>query len=157
TDQEQLTLGGTGVTIPTVVRVSRTETTSAETQEGDVLGTPAYMPPEQALGEVNRLDERCDVFSLGAILCEVLTGLPPYMGADGVAVRRQAKRAERDGALRGLDACAADEELVGLARRCLAAEPATRPRNAGEVARAVEAYLAGVEERARQAEVARAT
>ena len=55
------------------------------------MGTPAYMPPEQALGEIDRLDERCDVFSLGAILCEVLTGQPPYLGADGQATLRKAR------------------------------------------------------------------
>ncbi|MBI1918710.1 MAG: tetratricopeptide repeat protein [Planctomycetes bacterium] len=142
--------------VPSVVKVSRADSGNAETQEGDVLGTPAYMAPEQALGEVNRLDARCDVFSLGAILCEVLTGLPPYTSADRIAVLRQARRAELGEALGRLDACETDEELVGLARRCLSAEANGRPHDAGEVARAVEAYLASVEERLRQAELERA-
>src|SRR5262249_62148521 len=48
------------------------------TQPGTVLGALPYMPPEQARGEVALLDPRCDVFNLGAILCEILTGEPPY-------------------------------------------------------------------------------
>src|SRR5205814_5593669 len=76
--------------VRSVVKISRPSSGTAETQEGDVLGTPAYMPPEQALGEINRLDQRCDVFSLGAILCEILTGKPPYAGADALEVLRQA-------------------------------------------------------------------
>src|SRR5262249_53490419 len=52
----------------------------AATEAGSLLGTPAYMPPEQARGDVALLDRRCDVFGLGAILCEVLTGKPPYVG-----------------------------------------------------------------------------
>jgi tetratricopeptide (TPR) repeat protein len=140
---------------PSVIQVARPEGAS-DTQDGQVLGTPAYMPPEQALGEVDRLDERCDVFSLGALLCEILTGQPPYAGEDPAAVLRRARRADLANALARLDGCGADPELIDLARRCLAAEPAERPGHAGEVAKAVEAYLAGVEERARRAELERA-
>ncbi|HKB39531.1 MAG TPA: serine/threonine-protein kinase, partial [Gemmataceae bacterium] len=153
---ERATQPEIGTTVASAVKVSRSDSGSAETQEGDVLGTPAYMPPEQALGEIGRVDQRADVFSLGAILCEILTAAPPYLGGDRIAVVRQARRAELSDALVRLDTCDADEELVGLARRCLSAELNDRPRDAGEVARSVEAYLAGVEERARQAELERA-
>src|SRR5581483_2666612 len=53
-----------------------------ETRPGACLGTPAYMPPEQAIGAVDQIDERSDVFGLGAILCQILTGQPPYAGTD---------------------------------------------------------------------------
>ena len=50
------------------------------TEPGSVMGTPAFMPPEQAGGENERINQRSDVFSLGAILCVILTGQPPYKG-----------------------------------------------------------------------------
>ncbi|QDU84642.1 Serine/threonine-protein kinase PknD [Planctomycetes bacterium Pla163] len=48
------------------------------THDGDVVGTPAYMPPEQAFGQLDRQGPRCDVYALGAILYHVLSGRPPY-------------------------------------------------------------------------------
>jgi serine/threonine-protein kinase len=126
-----------------------------QTQAGTVLGTYAYMPPEQARGEVDRLDQRCDVFSLGAILCEVLTGKPPYDG-EGRELAALARLGEMGPALARLVACGADEELVGLARSCLGARPEERPADASAVARAVAAYQAGVQERLRKAELERA-
>ncbi len=127
--------------------------TGSASLAGSVMGTPAYMPPEQARGEVDRLDERCDVFALGAILCEIITGKPPY-GGDGAL--EQAREARVGPALERIEGCSADEELRGLARSCLRSDPAERPANGGAVAGAVTSYLTSVEERARAADRAAA-
>jgi serine/threonine protein kinase len=66
------------------------------TESGIWLGTPAYIAPEQALGEASRVDSRADVYSLGAILYELLTGLPPF----GVGRPRTIFRALRDSNVR---------------------------------------------------------
>ena len=119
-------------------------------------GTPAYMAPEQANDDVEAMDERADVFGLGSILCEILTCRPAYTGQSSDAILLKARRGDTADAWRRLDGCRADAELIGLARDCLAADPAERPREAGEVARRITAYLAGVQDRLRAAELARA-
>ncbi|TDJ71151.1 MAG: tetratricopeptide repeat protein [Planctomycetota bacterium] len=119
---------------------------------GSVLGTPAYTSPEQANGDVERMDRRSDVFGLGAILCEILTGEAPYREADGDLVR-QAAMGALDGALERLRKCGADPALVTLCTECLARARRARPESAAEVAERVSAYLTSVEERAREAEL----
>jgi serine/threonine-protein kinase len=138
------------------VRTTRSVGSGPASEPGHVLGTPSYMAPEQAAGEVARLDERCDVFGLGAILCEILTGQPPYVGADDVEILRKAMRADLAEAFARLDACGAVPELIRLAKSSLAAAAAQRPRDAGVLAAELVAYRESVEARLRQAELAQA-
>jgi serine/threonine-protein kinase len=140
----------------TTIRTARSTGSGVgtDTEAGSLLGTPAYMPPEQANGEVALLDRRADVFGLGAILCEVLTGKPPYVGRSSEEVRRKACNGDLAEATARLDGCGADAELISLTKSCLAAEAIDRPKDAQAVAEALQAYLDGVQERLHQAELA---
>ena len=111
------------------------------------------MAPEQARGEIDQVDERADVFALGSILCEILTGQPAFIGRSSGEIQRKAALGDLADAVGRLDACGADAELVALAKDCLAREAEDRPRAAGAVAERVTAYLAGVQERLRRAEL----
>jgi PAS domain S-box-containing protein len=64
------------------------------TVQGEVMGTPAYMAPEQAEGRLNAIDQRTDVFGLGAIFYEILTSQPPFVGRNTLEVLKQAVRSE---------------------------------------------------------------
>ncbi len=138
-----------------LVSTTRNGSDARISRAGSVLGTPAYMAPEQARGDLEHVDERADVFGLGAILCEILTGRPPYVGNDAGEVRGLAARAELDDVFDCLSTCGAEPELVALSRRCLAALPHDRPRDAGIVASGMTGYLRGMQERLRQAELER--
>jgi serine/threonine protein kinase len=137
-----------------VIRTLRTSSVMDDSRAGSALGTPAYMPPEQACGDVERVDRRADVFGLGSILCEVLTGGPAYTGRSKSEVARKAMRGDTGDAQARLEGCGADGELIALARDCLAVEAEDRPREAGVVAGRIAGYLAGVQERLHEAELA---
>ena len=128
----------------------------SDTEAGSLLGTPAYMPPEQASGDVAHLDRRADVFGLGAILCEILTGKPPYVGPIGRGGAPQGGQRRPGDAHARLVACEADAELVALTTRCLSPEAIDRPKDAQAVTSALTAYLDGVQGRLRRAELDKA-
>ncbi len=126
------------------------------TLAGAVLGTPGYAPPEQLRGQLDCIGPWSDVFSLGAILCVILTGRPPYDGQSVLRSPQTARQPDLREAFRRLDQSGADPELVALCKRCLALDPAERPGSARDVAERVVEIRAQAEERARRAELERA-
>ncbi len=142
--------------VVSVVETDRAGDEDGATQFGSVLGTYAYMPPEQALGEVDRVDRRSDVFGLGAILCEILTGHPLYQGT-AAEMKARAQLGELGPAYERLRGCGADPALVSLAERCLRRERDERPADGGVVADEIASYQAEVRERLQRAEIERAT
>lgn len=118
---------------------------ASATAIGAVLGTPAYMAPEQAAGDLDAIAPTTDVYALGVMLYELLTGERPLRGT--FAEIREALLT-RDGPTPS----AGPPPLRTLCARALARDPADRPADAGVLAREVAAWLAG----ARQREQARA-
>jgi eukaryotic-like serine/threonine-protein kinase len=139
-----------------LIRTSRQNMAADASQDGDLLGTPAYMPPEQANGDVAVVDRRADVFGLGSILCQILTGAPAYVGRSRADVLIKARRGDTAESLVRLDACGGDADLIALARDCLATLAADRPPDAAAVADRITAYLDGVQDKLRAAERDRA-
>jgi serine/threonine-protein kinase len=140
-------------TSPSGSTIARQES-QHHTQAGSIIGTVAYMAPEQARGEA--LDERADVFSLGAILCQILTGTPPFGWGTSDEMLPRVCAGQLEAARSLLNSSGADAELVRLTRACLQPQRENRPANAGEVAAAISSYLTGVQDRLRRAEVERA-
>ncbi len=137
----------------TEIRTPRTEEDA--TQAGTVMGTPAYMPPEQANGQIRLVGRQSDVFSLGGILCSILTGQPPYIGRPS-EIRAKTELALTEDAFRRLEECGGEHDLVLLAKSCLARNPADRPADASQVAALMAEHHTGVEARLREAEQQRA-
>ena len=134
------------------------EPDSTDGVEGTVLGTPAYMPPEQAAGRIGAIGPRSDVYSLGAILYHIICGSPPYVGR-AYAVLAEVERGPPPAlaSLRTLGGLPVPDELASLCAVALSREPTDRPSDAEAMSRAVAAWLEGAQRRARALEqVARA-
>ena len=123
------------------------------TRSGVIAGTPAYMSPEQATGQPDR---RTDVFALGAILCEILTGDPPYVARSSREVYEKSINAELDDAFRRLNRSEADAEIGALAKDCLQPDREDRPLDANAVTTRITQYRQSVQARLQKAEVSAA-
>ncbi len=124
----------------------RCELAAVECEEDHIGGTPAYMSPEQARGET--VNASADVFGLGALLCEILTGSPPFRGSNLKRIHARAMRGKLENAFLLLDQCNRDARLIHLAKQCLSPRAVDRPPTAADVASALNGYLESALEQA---------
>jgi len=127
------------------------------TQAGRVLGTPPYMPPEQAAGEIHRHGPASDVYALGVVLYEILTGATPYdhldapRMVDAIVAGPPAPVYTRVPVGRG----AAPDALIEACEWAMSREPESRPPHAGELGSAIRRWREGADRRDRALAVLR--
>jgi serine/threonine-protein kinase len=119
----------------------RVDVPSSLTQSGDVLGTPSFMAPEQAAGSRGAIGPAGDVYSLGAILYQMLTGRPPFQAANALDTLLMVL--DQDPVPPRVLNPKVDPDLEMIALKCLQKPPELRYPSAAALASDVEAYLAG--------------
>jgi serine/threonine-protein kinase len=117
------------------------DSTSHLTRTLTIFGTPGYIAPEQATGSAEKLAPTADVYSLGAILFDLLTGRPPFLGEHALKVIQQASEKPAP-KLRTLTPTL-DRDLETICAKCLEREPGARYRSAGALAEDLERWLEG--------------
>jgi serine/threonine protein kinase/Tfp pilus assembly protein PilF len=106
-----------------------------------VFGTPGYIAPEQAHGPAGALKPSADIYSLGAMLFDLLTGRPPFLGEHALSVIEQAKEKPAP-RLRSI-VSKGDRDLETICARCLEREPTARYQSAAELAEDLDRWLEG--------------
>jgi tetratricopeptide (TPR) repeat protein/tRNA A-37 threonylcarbamoyl transferase component Bud32 len=117
------------------------DTASDLTRTLTIFGTPGYIAPEQASQSAADLKPTADIYSLGAILFDLLAGRPPFLGAHALSVIRQAAESPAP-KLRTVSKLA-DRDLETICSRCLEREPSARYRSAHDLAEDLERWLEG--------------
>jgi serine/threonine protein kinase/tetratricopeptide (TPR) repeat protein len=119
--------------------VAQHRAAALETEAGEIMGTPGYMPPEQADSPV--VDERADVYAVGALLRHVLTGKPPYEGSSAAAIL-DAVRAGPPAPIEQIEP-GVPRELAAIVNRAMARLPRVRYPSARELAEDLRRFLSG--------------
>jgi serine/threonine protein kinase len=127
----------------------RLEDNSHQTHSGDILGTPSYMAPEQAAGQAFAVGPGADIYALGAILYEMLTGRPPFKGASAIETLQQVLHEDPVPPGRLRSRLPKDLELICL--KCLEKDPRRRYATALELAADLRRHLNGETVHARPA------
>ncbi|MDW8373862.1 MAG: bifunctional serine/threonine-protein kinase/formylglycine-generating enzyme family protein [Planctomycetota bacterium] len=124
-----------------VVNLRQNEEALSLTQEGAAMGTLFYMPPEQARGDLAAIDQRSDIYALGATLYELLTGERPVSGRSAPEILAKVAAGEITHILTVKPDL--HQDLAAIVMKMLAFEPAQRYASCGEVSEDIRRYLAG--------------
>jgi serine/threonine protein kinase/tetratricopeptide (TPR) repeat protein len=148
-DKQALELGAPKITDFGLAK--RLDLDSGQTRTGAIMGSPSYMAPEQAAGRTKEIGPPADIYALGAVLYELVTGRPPFMGASAIETLRQVTHQEPVPPRRLQPAVPRDLETICL--KCLNKDIPRRYANAAALADDLHRFVAGEPIQARPSSV----